>query len=163
MKTALRLDLSGMKRIPHALACALAAGIWVAGYSLLFHEGQAAHYRLWYYTPAAMAAGAVLADRMKAGRSWNGRQRIIDGIVTILCLSRPLWGWPPASGHAIFAIHALLTGSPRCTRILAVLLAALTLYAKLWLWHGDSTLWPGLMLGVISGTLWRKSGGKNPG
>jgi hypothetical protein len=151
-----------MKRLPRTLAWALAAGVLVAGYSLLFHDGQAAHYRLWYYTPGAMAAGALLADRVRMKSRWSGRRRIIDGIVTILCLSRPLWGWPPASGHAIFAAHALLTASSRCTRVLALLLAALTVYAKLWLWHGDPTLWPGLILGLISGMLWRWLDRKRP-
>ncbi|MES2919940.1 MAG: hypothetical protein V4819_00220 [Verrucomicrobiota bacterium] len=151
-----------MKPPAAALICSLVAGLVVAGYSTLFHEGAAASYRLYYYTPAAMAAGSLVMERIGRRQESNGVRWLIDAAVTVLCLSRPIWGWPPASGHALFFVHALLTGSSRLTRILAILLGVITLYAKIWLWHGDPTLLPGLGCGLISGVLWRKTVGKQP-
>jgi hypothetical protein len=52
-------------------------------------------------------------------------------------------------------VHALLTLEGKFSRVLAALVLALTLYAKLVLWHGDVTLWPGLAAGLLSGWLWR--------
>lgn len=137
--------------------CSLIAGLAVAAWSILTQDGPDAIYRLCYYTPAAMAAGALLADRFQDTENWSTPRKLIDTAVTILCLSRPVWGWPPASGHAVFFLHALLSGRSRATRVLAILLGAITLYAKIWLWHRDPTLWPGLLIGSISGLLWNRA------
>ena len=65
-------------------------------------------------------------------------------------------GWPPASGHAAFVVHALLTASARTTVALAVILGLITLYAKIILWHWDATLWPGLGVGLVTGAISRR-------
>jgi len=138
---------------PFFLAIALA--FLTAGYATLFHQGGATHYRLWYYTPAAALAGAFIAERLDP-RNIQRRTLIVDIGVALLCLARPLTGQPPISGHAWFAVHALLTLGGKFGRTLAALVLALTLYAKLVLWHGDVTLWPGLAAGLLSGWLWRR-------
>jgi hypothetical protein len=139
-------------RSPPLLATAFALA--TAGYAILFHEGTAAHYRLWYYTPAAALAGAFIAERLDS-RNISRRTLALDFVVVLLCLARPLTGQPPVSGHAWFAVHALLTLEGKFSRVLAALVLVLTLYAKLVLWHGDVTLWPGLTAGLLSGWLWR--------
>jgi len=138
---------------PPLLATALAVA--TAGYAILFHDGDAERYRLWYYTPAAALAGAFIAHRLDP-RNIQRRTLAVDVVVALLCLARPLTGQPPVSGHAWFAVHALLTLEGRFCRLLAILVLALTLYAKLVLWHGDVTLWPGLAAGLLSGRLWRR-------
>ena len=132
----------------------IAFAMATAGYAVLFHDGDAARYRLWYYTPAAALAGAFIAQRLDR-RNIQRRTLIVDVIVALLCLARPLTGQPPISGHAWFAVHALLTLEGSFSRAIAALVLALTLYAKLVLWHGDVTLWPGLAAGLVSGWLWR--------
>jgi hypothetical protein len=138
---------------PPLLAAALALG--TAGYAILFHDGEAERYRLWYYTPAAALAGAFIAHRLDQ-RNIQPRTLAVDIVVALLCLARPLTGQPPVSGHAWFAVHALLTLEGGFSRSVAALVIALTVYAKLVLWHGDVTLWPGLAAGLVSGWLWRR-------
>jgi hypothetical protein len=127
----------------------------VALYSVLRFDGGDAFYRLWYYVPAAMALGCLLADRGKLKR-FPGMGIFLDSLVAAVCLSRPLFGWPPVSGHALFFVYALFTGTSGMTRVAAVILGLITLYAKIWLWHGDATLWPGLMAGIASGWMYRR-------
>jgi hypothetical protein len=138
---------------PPLVAIALATA--TAGYAIFFHDGDAEHYRLWYYTPAAALAGAFIAQRLDK-ENIQRRTLAVDVVVALLCLARPLTGQPPVSGHAWFAIHALLTLEGSFSRATAALVLALTLYAKLMLWHGDLTLWPGLAAGSLSGCLWRR-------
>ena len=133
-----------------ALACAMA----VAGYAAVFFDGPDQNYRLWYYTPAAALAGAFMVERW-AGRDQGWRRWLVDGLVAAVCLARPLTGYPPLSGHALFVIHALLTCRDGFTRLLAVAVTLLTLYAKIVLWNWDVTLWPGLAAGLVSGWSWR--------
>jgi hypothetical protein len=134
---------------------AVAFALATAGYAVIFHDGEAERYRLCYYTPAAALAGAFIAHRMDP-RNIQRRRLLVDVVVALLCLARPLTGQPPVSGHAWFAVHALLTLEGKFSRSLAVLVLILTLYAKLILWHGDVTLWPGLAAGLLSGWLWRR-------
>lgn len=138
---------------PPFLAVALATV--TAVFVVLFHEGSAEHYRLWYYTPAAALTGAFIAQRLDR-RNLQRRTLAVDVVVAVLCLARPLTGQPPVSGHAWFAVHALLTLEGRFCRALAAIVLGITLYAKLVLWHGDVTLWPGLAAGLLSGGLWRR-------
>ncbi len=113
-------------------------------------------YRLWYYTPAAALAGAFTAARIAEGP--HGRWRwTIDTLVAALCLARPLTGQPPLSGHAWFCVHALLTCRHPLARALALIVTAITFYAKIVLWHWDPTLWPGLVAGLVSGVAWLKA------
>jgi len=149
-----------MKRLSRELIASLASGAVVALYSILAFDGAGASYRLWYYSPAGMAAASLLVDRIRNRHVGTVSRHFIDAVVTILCLSRPLAGWPPASGHAIFFIHALLTGNSLTTRVLALILGAVTLYAKIWLWNWDTTLWPGLFLGLLSAFLWNRAGSR---
>ena len=150
-------ETPGRTKWQAALGCALLTTIYAAA----TFEGQARNYRLWYYVPAAALAGAFIANRI-AERPHGKPRWIIDAVVAILCLSRPLTGQPPVSGHAWFCIHALLTCRDPLARILAIAVTALTCYAKIVLWHWDPTLWPGLAAGVISGLAWR-SCAKAPG
>lgn len=142
------------KRIALPWLLALSFALAVAVYAIVRFEGAAASYRLWYYVPAAALVGSWLADRLalppRRALPW-----CIDGAVLLLCAARPLFGWPPVSGHAVFVIHALLSGSHRLTRVLAVGVLAITLYAKIVLWHWDATLWPGLAIGAVAGFAWR--------
>ena len=127
----------------------------VALYAVLAFDCADAFYRLWYYAPAALVVGSLATDRFKT----RGSKRIggiIDCLVALLCLSRPLFGWPAASGHALFFVYALLTGSSVTTRVFAVILGGITLYAKIWLWHWDATLWSGLIIGLIASYLYRR-------
>ncbi|MCW1921419.1 hypothetical protein OKA05_02575 [Luteolibacter arcticus] len=143
-----------MKRTAPAIAAVALAGA-TAAYAAIFYEGEAAHYRLWYYTPAAALAGAFIAERL--GMRTIGRRALaVDLVVAMLCLARPLTGQPPVSGHAWFAVHALLTLEGTFSRMVAALVLVITLYAKLILWNGDVTLWPGLAAGLLSGWLWRR-------
>ena len=140
----------------HALSFAGLAALATVLYSGYFYEQQALWYRLWYYTPAAAAAGAWCVGRVRERRGtmplW-----MLDLIVLAIAICRPLWGFPPVSGHAVFAVYALMTGRNRVTVVLAIVLLAITLYAKLFLWHGDPTLWPGLGLGLVLGALHLKT------
>lgn len=138
------------------IAFGFALGGATALYALIFFDGAEASYRLWYYTPAALLAGALLADRFSSTDS-RRRGYAIDFLVAVICLLRPLTGWPPASGHAVFGVYGLLSGSTPTTRVLAILLCGMTLYAKIWLWHWDATLWPGLLVGVIAGMIRRRA------
>jgi len=138
---------------PPLLAIVLAVA--TAGYAVLFHDGSEEYYRLWYYTPAGALAGAFIAhrfDRLNIQRLTLA----IDLVVALLCLARPLTGQPPVSGHAWFAVHALITLDGAFSRAVAAVVLVITLYAKLILWHGDVTLWPGLAAGLVSGWLWRR-------
>jgi hypothetical protein len=123
---------------------------------MFFFVGAERIYRLWYYTPAALVVGSLIADRFQQ-RSARKRGYYLDGIIAVLCLSRPLFGWPPVSGHALFFVYALLTASSNRTRVFASLLGVITLYAKIWLWHWDMTLWPGLLAGLVTGILYRRN------
>lgn len=132
------------------VAFALAGG--VALYALICFDGADQFYRLWYYTPAALVVGSLMVDRFKH-RVSPKYLLILDLLVVSMCISRPLFGWPAASGHAVFFVYAFLTASSQPTRIFSVLLGIVTLYAKIWLWHWDKTLWPGLMIGLLAGYL----------
>jgi hypothetical protein len=136
------------------LILAVALAVATAGYAIIFHDGDAARYRLWYYTPAAALAGAFIAHRLDR-RNIQRRTLTLDIVVALLCLARPLTGQPPVSGHAWFAVHALITLEGVFSRAVAAVVLGITLYAKLILWHGDVTLWPGLAAGLVSGWLWR--------
>lgn len=141
---------------PCIFLAAFIAALAVAGYAWLGFSGDQRFYRLWYYVPAAALAGAFIAARI-VERPHGKRRWTIDLIVALLCLARPLTGQPPVSGHAWFCIHALLTCRHPLARGLAVIVTAITLYAKIVLWNWDTTLWPGLAAGLISGWAWRKA------
>lgn len=145
--------LSLSKETYHALLFAGLAAVGCAAYAVYFYEQQALWYRLWYYTPAAAAAGAWCAGRLRE-RAAAPAVWLADGCVLAIAIARPLWGMPPVSGHALFAVYAWMTARNRVTAGAALLLFGVTLYAKLLLWHGDPTLWPGLGLGVLLGA-WR--------
>jgi hypothetical protein len=132
---------------------AFASACIVALYAILAFDGADAIYRLWYYTPAAMVVGSLAVDRFKSQRK-NRMTGMIDCLVALLCISRPLLGWPAASGHALFFVYALLTASSPSARIFAMILGGVTLYAKIVLWHWDATLWPGLIIGLVAGCLY---------
>ncbi len=146
-----------MSAKPGTLLAAGSCAIAVASYAFLAFEGEARIYRLWYYTPAAALAGAFASSRLHE-RPHGKLRWAIDVVVAILCLARPLTGQPPVSGHAFFAMHALLTCREPLARLLAGGTLVLTLYAKIVLWHGDSTLWPGLAFGILAGLIWRRAG-----
>jgi hypothetical protein len=146
-----------MQKSP-AIISALTAALLVTAYSVWFFVGEERTYRLWYYVPAAALAGSLVADRWMGRRKMTPWHWLIDLVVALLCLARPLYGFPPASGHGIFSVHALLTRGSSTTWVLAVLSLLVTLYAKIVLWHWDQTLWPGLILGLLSGLVWRRSG-----
>jgi hypothetical protein len=133
----------------------IALGGIVALYSVARFNGADASYRLWYYVPAAIAVGFLAMDRLHAKRS-SRLGVLIDCLVAAICISRPLFGWPAASGHALFFVYALLTGASLITRAFAAVLGLITLYAKIWLWNWDATLWPGLMIGLVGGYAYRR-------
>jgi hypothetical protein len=142
-----------LKETYHTVLFAGLAAVVCVGYAVFFYEQQALFYRLWYYTPAAAAAGAWCVGRLREGTVapavW-----VADGCVLAIAIARPRWGLPPVSGHALFAVYAWMTARHRVTASMAMLLLGVTLYAKLVLWHGDLTLWPGLGLGGLLGA-WR--------
>jgi hypothetical protein len=139
----------------HRILFAAVASILTIIYSVYFFQDQARWYRLWYYTPAAATAGAVFFSRIRERRrGW--RAWLIDLTIVVICLLRPLTGEPPVSGHALFSIYALLTTHDRISRMLSVVLLAVTCYAKIVLWHGDETLWSGLLLGFLAGMICRR-------
>lgn len=137
--------------------CAAVVGI----YAWLAFDGSERSYRLWYYTPAAALAGSFAVSRKLEGPHAKWRWAL-DLLVAATCLARPLTGQPPVSGHAFFALHALITCRNPAARMLAVAVAAITLYAKIVLWHRDATLWPGLAAGIASGCLWWWLGKRRP-
>jgi len=128
--------------------------VFVFLYSAVRFNGADLFYRVWYYLPAAALAGSFVADRFKVRLRMTCWSWGIDIAVALTCLARPIFGVPPVSGHAFFAVHALLTKRSRVTLLLALMLLGVTLYAKIVLWNWDSTLWPGLGLGVVSGIAW---------
>jgi hypothetical protein len=125
----------------------------VALYAIICFNGADQFYRLWYYTPAALVVGSLMVDHFKnrASPKWL---IILDLLVVSICICRPLLGWPAASGHAIFFVYAFLTASSHPTRIFAVILGIVTLYAKILLWNWDKTLWPGLIIGGLAGCIY---------
>lgn len=141
------------KETYHALLFAGLAAVGCVAYAVYFYEQQALWYRLWYYTPAAAVAGAWCAGRLRE-RAAAPVVWLADGCVLAIAIARPLWGMPPVSGHALFAVYAWMTARNRVTAGAALLLFGVTFYAKWFLWHGDPTLWPGLGLGVLLGA-WR--------
>lgn len=145
-----------MKSISKQWRAACFCALVVAAYACLAYDGAEATYRLWYYVPAAFVWGAWVVDRSQ--QRWASGVRIgIDSVVLLLCAARPLFGWPPASGHALFFVHVLLTAATTTTKRLAWMLGVITIYAKLWLWHDAVTLWPGLLLGVVTGLCYTAS------
>lgn len=68
---------------------------------------------------------------------------------------RPFTGYPPFSGHAVFSIYLLITCTPLSTRISGLFLLAVTLYAKLIIWKGDTSLIPGPLVGLAAGLAYR--------
>jgi hypothetical protein len=148
-----------MSHISKPLFISFALTGLVALYALLFFDGADAHYRLWYYTPAALVVGSLISDRFTRGYS-SKLSIVIDIFIAAICICRPLFGWPAASGHAIFFVYGFLTAATNHTRVFAMILGAVTLYAKIWLWHWDMTLWPGLIIGLIAGYLYRGTQGK---
>ena len=132
----------------------LVFAVAVTIYAVVCFDGAERFYRLWYYTPAALVVGSLIADRANY-RSSKKLAWSLDLIIAAMCFSRPLFGWPPVSGHALFFVYALLTASSNRSRIFAVLLGGITLYAKIWLWHWDMTLWPGLIVGLLAGCLYQ--------
>ena len=125
-----------------------------AGYALAFHEGAECAYRIWYYVPAAALGGAWLTEVMQPPRCRAAL--LLDVAVAAVCLARPLYGFPPASGHAIFVLYAGIPARHRVTVVLAVLTGLITLYAKIILWNWDRTLWPGLGIGLVAGLVRRR-------
>lgn len=134
----------------HALTFAGIAALAVILYSSYFYEGAQWWYRFWYYTPAAATAGAWCFGRIRE-RDLSRWVWLFDIIVLSIAICRPIWGIPAVSGHALFAVYALMTSRNRVTDCLAALLLGITVYAKLILWQGDFTLWTGLVLGFILG------------
>ena len=139
----------------HRLLFAAVASLLTIIYSVYFYQDQARWYRLWYYTPAAATAGAVVFSRIRERhREWPAW--LIDLTVIVICLLRPFTGEPPISGHALFSIYALMTTHDRISQTLSIILLVITFYAKIVLWHGDDTLWSGLLLGILAGMLNRR-------
>ena len=131
---------------------AFSFGLAVAVYAILFFEGSRRSYCLWYYAPAAVVVGAFIVDRFN--RTPETRTALLlDITIGILCLMRPIFNFPPFSGHAVFTVYVLLTCPFRSTRSLGAILLAITLYAKFILWKGDPTLIPGLWVGFGAGLL----------
>ena len=145
-------------RLHPALSSALAAALLTAGYAVMGFSGDERLYRLWYYVPASALAGALVADRMGNRRTTTLWQWMVDLGVAALCLARPLYGFPPTSGHAVFSIHAMATGRSKTTMALAIVSLLITLFAKIVLWNWDRTLWPGLLVGVVSAITWKLAG-----
>ena len=135
-----------------SLAFILALGVVL--YSVICFDGADQFYRLWYYTPAALVGGSLMMDRF-INRPSRRAVILLDLFIVSICLTRPIFGWPAASGHAVFFVYAWLTASSHSTRCFAVLLGIVTLYAKICLWHWDKTLWPGLIIGLIAGYVYR--------
>ena len=91
-----------------------------------------------------------MVDRFNQGN--RGKSALaLDLLIGICCLIRPIFSFPPFSGHAVFSVYVLLTCSFWSTRFLGGTLLGITLYAKLVLWKGDPTLIPGLWGGLGSG------------
>jgi len=142
---------------PFQVLVSLALSVVVAVYAIVFFDGDAMWYRLWYYVPAAALAGGFVAERLKL-RLWQVARKVLlfDLAIAAICLARPFFHWPPASGHALFCVYALITSENRWVKVLAGLVLVITFYAKLWLWHGDVTLWSGLAVGLVVGTVYRR-------
>jgi hypothetical protein len=137
------------KKLP-AVVIPIALGLAVALYSVVGYDGSDAFFRLWYYVPAAITVGFLATDRIQAKHAtWIGRS--MDYFVLAVCATRPLFGWPAVSGHALLFVYARFVGSSVNTRVCAVGLGLITCYAKIWLWNWDPTLWPGVILGIICG------------
>ncbi|WP_147263475.1 hypothetical protein [Roseimicrobium gellanilyticum] len=141
-----------------SLFFAMGTAFLVAAYSVLAFTGEERHYRLWYYVPAAALAGSLVADRLGKRQSVTFWQWAVDIGVALLGLARPLFGVPPVSGHAVFSLHAMMTGRSKTTVTLAIVSLLITLFAKIILWNWDRTLWPGLAGGAISGSVWKLAG-----
>ena len=111
-------------------------------------------YRLWYYVPAAALAGLVVAERFTSG--WRSKASFgLDLLVAASCLARPIFEQPPLSGHALFSVFAFLTCRMASSRIAAIAVLLITLFAKIVLWNFDPTLLPGLAAGMVAGIGWR--------
>jgi hypothetical protein len=143
-----------MSLIRLKLLMALILSALTISWALLFYEGDSRFYRLWYYTPAAFAVGPFVIDRIRP-KIVGGWPFLLDVVIGTLCLLRPLTGQPPFSGHAVFSIYLLLTSSSVSTRLAALPLLVITLYAKLFLWKGDPSLVPGLLVGLGAGLSYR--------
>lgn len=141
------------RRITHWLLPLIAASSVVL-YAVANKGLHNPFFIVFYYVPSAVVLGALIAERIDtvsaSKASW-----ILDGIVVFLCVSRPLFSWPAASGHAVLFLYALLRCAMFSTKILAFFLGVVTVYTKIWLWHGVSTLWTGLGIGGILGLLYR--------
>jgi hypothetical protein len=92
-------------RFPSPPLLAVALALATADYAMLFHEGGAAHYRLWYYAPAAALGGAFIAERLDP-QNIQRRTLAVDFVVALLCLA----GLSPANRRS-----RAMRGLP-CTR-----------------------------------------------
>src|ERR1051325_3129031 len=78
---------------------------------------------------------------------------LLDLAVVSIAIARFFGSSIPPSGHAILLTHTLITVSNRYFRIAAVAMLIGTAALKI-SWHDFSSLGYGIVLGMISGTIW---------
>src|SRR5687768_14040376 len=79
---------------------------------------------------------------------------LIDVAVFSIAIARFFGSSIPPSGHAILLTHTLITVSNRYYRLAALTMLIVTAGLKI-SWHDFTSLGYGVVLGIISGVIWR--------
>lgn len=118
-------------------------------------------FQLIYNAPLIiLCAFWLLFRREEEGKRLRLSRALLDVAVVSIALARFYGSSIPPSGHALFLTHSLLTVGNRFYRLAALIMLAATIGLKIsW---SDYTSWSyGLALGVISGALWLRAGGRS--
>ncbi len=122
-------------------------------YIISFHEGEARHYRLYYFLPAAISATLFAFDRISRLRELGGVILGMDTLLGAVSLTRAIYPIPFYSGHALFLTYTLLTARDRLCLAAAAIVFLQTAYLKIFVWGNDATLYGGILLGWLAAVI----------
>jgi hypothetical protein len=110
-------------------------------------------FSLLYNGPLVILAAFWLLCRKQEYQRWQSLQIMLDMAIMGIAISRFYGALIPPSGHALFLTYSLITVSNRYYRIAALMMLLVTIALKIsW---GDYQSWAyGILLGVVSGTIW---------
>jgi hypothetical protein len=119
-------------------------------YIFSFHEGEARHYRLYYFLPAAISATLFVFDRISRLRELGAVLLGMDILLGAISLTRVKYPIPFYSGHALFLTYTLLTVKDRLCLAAAAIVLLQTAYLKVFVWGNDASLYGGILLGCLA-------------
>lgn len=119
-------------------------------------------FSMLYNMPLAILGAFWLFSRTQEVARFQILRALLDIAIISVGIARFYGSSIPPSGHAVFLTHSIITVSNPYYRIAALMMLIMTIGLKIsW---GDYRSWSyGVVIGVISGTAWVRTGKKSDG